>query len=321
MGNPQVAEALFRAWVDRQTGWLTCTSQGRETKIPLREGSVVGTSLGAGFGWQGTVPALLQNGRLGLSQLDALWARGEAAAHDSDTLDELGIVPADAESARVLASIRETVRAADAVRFEAGDVGSGDLVSGARVVREAWSAISSVSDEPAFFRAQDLNGLAQWEPSRDDENWLQDYLEWKQPESANPAQLALLALLTKTGAFESVPAVEMRRRVEEERLERERLEQERIEAERLEQERREAERLEQERIAAEKAEAERLEQERIAAEKAEAERIEQERIAAEKAEAERLEQERIAAEKAEAERLEQERTAAEKAEAERIEQK
>ena len=110
MGNPQVVEALYRAWLDRATGWLTCTAQGRVTRIPLREGSVVGSALGLGFAWQGTAGGLVQAGNLSLSQLDALWARGEASAADPETLDELGVAPADAELARVLASIRETVR-------------------------------------------------------------------------------------------------------------------------------------------------------------------------------------------------------------------
>ena len=192
MGNPQVVEALYRAYLDRATGWLTCTAHGRETRIPFREGSVVGTSLGSGFGWQGTVPALVQRKRLGLSQLDALWARGEASAGDSDTLDELGVDPAEAESARVLASIRETVRHAEAVRFEQGDVGSGDLVSGARVVREAWATLTSAASEPAWFRIADLQAAARWEPSDEDRRWLEEFSEWKQPRGANVHQLALL---------------------------------------------------------------------------------------------------------------------------------
>ena len=307
MGNAQVAEALYRAYLERATGWLTCTSQGRETKIPFRDGSVVSSALGTGFGWQGKVPALVQQGRLGLEQLDALWARGEASAADDDTLDELGVLPAEADAARVLASIRETVRAAEGVRFEPGEVGAGELVSGAKVVREAWSLLAAAAGEPAYYRASSLEEASRWEPSDEDRAWLARFEDWRQPEGATVQQLALLEVLTRSGVLDSIPAEEMRRREEAERsrLEeeaRQRAEQARLEAEeraRLEEE--ERQKAEQARLEAE--ERARLEEEER--QKAEQARLEaEERARLEEEERQKAEQARLEAE--ERARLEEE---------------
>ena len=68
-----VAEALFNAHKERASGWMTLTFWGRESKLLLKEGDLVGAQMG--FGHQSVLQGLLQSKKLTLSQLDALWAR------------------------------------------------------------------------------------------------------------------------------------------------------------------------------------------------------------------------------------------------------
>ena len=74
---PPAAEALFRAHHDRSTGWLTLVCGGREAKLYLQHGDLVGARLG--FGHQTAAQALLAAGELVPPALDLLWSRASWA--------------------------------------------------------------------------------------------------------------------------------------------------------------------------------------------------------------------------------------------------
>ena len=99
-----VAEALLEAHKQRASGWMTLTFWGRESKLLLKEGDVVGAQMG--FGHQSALQGLLQSKKLTLSQLDALWARGDAGKADAETLEEVGASPTESAAQQVLAQVR-----------------------------------------------------------------------------------------------------------------------------------------------------------------------------------------------------------------------
>ena len=61
MPHSLVADALYSAHKSRATGQLTLHAGGRESRLFLQEGNLVGTQLG--FGFQSPAQALLQSGR------------------------------------------------------------------------------------------------------------------------------------------------------------------------------------------------------------------------------------------------------------------
>ncbi|MCC6337447.1 MAG: molecular chaperone DnaJ, partial [Myxococcales bacterium] len=237
MGNPQIAEALFSAHAARATGWLTCSSGGRESRLGFRDGQLVQVDLR--FGFQAAAQALVQAGRIELFQLDALWARGEAGAVEAETLEELGVTLQDAEAARALASVKQVLQLADSARFEAGQVDGEGLLSSARVVRAAWETLPIPNGEASWFRLRAPDALDGWDVTAEEREWLQDSSELRSAEGVVPQLRALLEVLAKGGAVEWIPAEEIRRREAEEQARCEAEEQARREAE--EQARREAE--------------------------------------------------------------------------------
>ena len=70
---PPAAEALFRAHLDKSTGWLTLLCGGREAKLYLQHGDLVGARLG--FGHQTDAQSLLAAGALVPPAMDLLWSR------------------------------------------------------------------------------------------------------------------------------------------------------------------------------------------------------------------------------------------------------
>ncbi|NOJ98892.1 DUF4388 domain-containing protein, partial [Corallococcus coralloides] len=117
MSASQVAEALYAAHKSRATGRLTLHAGGRESALWLREGDLVGAKLG--FGYQTPAQALFQNGLLGVDALDALWARGGAAAPDEELLEDSGLKPAVVHEQQVLAQVRRLSELAERADFEA----------------------------------------------------------------------------------------------------------------------------------------------------------------------------------------------------------
>ncbi|TQF08427.1 hypothetical protein FJV41_49985, partial [Myxococcus llanfairpwllgwyngyllgogerychwyrndrobwllllantysiliogogogochensis] len=132
----QAAEALYSAHKSRATGWLTLSAGGRESRLMLREGDLVGTRLG--FGYQSPAQALLQSGLLSAEALDALWARGGAGAADEELLEEHGLERDAVVEQQVLAHVRRLSELAERAAFEPGSVEAEfEPISGVRVVRAA----------------------------------------------------------------------------------------------------------------------------------------------------------------------------------------
>src|SRR5262249_6504903 len=119
MSSP-VAEALFNAHRERASGWMTLTFWGRESKLLIKEGDVVGTQMG--FGHQTVLQGLLQSRRMTLNQLDALWARGDAGRADPEALEEVGAATDDLASQQVLANVRKLASLSAKVTFQPGEV-------------------------------------------------------------------------------------------------------------------------------------------------------------------------------------------------------
>ena len=136
---PPAAEALFRAHQDKSTGWLTLLCGGREAKLYVQFGDLVGARLG--FGHQTDAQALLAAGALVPPVLDTLWSRGQlgdpARVHEA-----AGVDPTSASELRALASVRRVALLAEEASFMPALVEiTFPRVRGARAVRAAFEAL------------------------------------------------------------------------------------------------------------------------------------------------------------------------------------
>ena len=300
MANAQVAEALFKAHTERATGWVTCVAHGRESRLAFQDGDLVDLELQ--FGFQAPLQALLASNQVSASQLDALWARGEAGSSDAETLGELGITSAQEWRERALASVRTVLKQADSVRFEQGDVDARDRLSGAQVVRVAFEALGPGAAEAPYFRLQALEGVEAWGLSHDEREFLNGFEAFRSAAELPPERRMLLELLTRTGAVESVPATTWRAREAERVRQEEAAEQARREEEArvLREEAARRRREEEERLRLEEEERLRLEAEERARREEEArlQREEEERVRLEEARVRREEEERARVEEA-----------------------
>ncbi len=155
MTPSQAAEALYSAHKSRATGRLTLCAGGRESRLLLREGNLVGTQLG--FGYQNPAQALLQSGMLGAEALDALWARGGTGAPDEELLEEYGLEPDVVAEQQVLAHVRRLSALAERAEFEPGTVEEDFRpIAGARVVRAALEAPRGAGRGGRVFRCEDV---------------------------------------------------------------------------------------------------------------------------------------------------------------------
>src|SRR6516165_10655842 len=139
---PPAAEALFRAHQDRSTGWLTLLCGGREAKLYLQHGDLVGARLG--FGHQTAAQALFAAGELVPPALDLLWSRGEL--DDAARLCEAaGVDPTALSDHRALASVRRASQLAEEASFMPALVEvTFPRVRGGRAVRAAFEALPPV---------------------------------------------------------------------------------------------------------------------------------------------------------------------------------
>ncbi|MDP1919873.1 MAG: molecular chaperone DnaJ, partial [Myxococcales bacterium] len=311
MPNTQVAEALFDAHALKATGAVTCSHRGRETRLFYSQGDLV--DVDGQFGIAAPLQGLLRDKRLALSQFDALWARGEVGQTDPETFEELGLTEADERSARLLASVRNVVATADGARFEEMPVEGAAQVPGAAVARLAFE-VASTSHEAPWVRVKDLSRAAAF-LSDDERALVSGWTNFVSGASMPAAQRPLLEVLLRSGALDSVPAEEWRRREEEARIAEEKRQAD--EAARIAEEKRQAEEAarlaEEARVAEEKRQAEEAarlaEEARVAEEKRQAEEAarlaEEARVAEEKRQAEEAarlaEEARVAEEKRQAE--------------------
>ena len=135
---PPAAEALFRAHQDRSTGWLTLLSHGREAKLYVQFGDLVGARLG--FGHQTESQALLASGALVPPALDLLWARGQLGDL-ARVCEAAGVDSSLASEVRALASVRRVAVLAEEASFMPALVEvTFPRIRGARALRAAFEA-------------------------------------------------------------------------------------------------------------------------------------------------------------------------------------
>jgi curved DNA-binding protein CbpA len=207
---PPAAEALFRAHQDRSTGWLTLVCHGREAKLYLQHGDLVGARLG--FGHQTDAQALLAAGLLPLPALDGLWAKGELG-DPARVCEAAGADPGGMSECRALASVRRVTELADEASFMPALVEvTLPRVRGARAVRAAFETLPPV---PADARVR-CTHLAAAEPfltSPEERGFLASLEQFRPLESVTPAQSALLRALEHAGWVEILDAVAWEDRV------------------------------------------------------------------------------------------------------------
>src|SRR5229473_1444341 len=87
MNDLPLTETLARVWHEQATGLIKIKTGDRESKLLLERGDLVGADLR--FGYQSLAQSLLLEGRIGLEELDALWARGAGNHLDRETLERL----------------------------------------------------------------------------------------------------------------------------------------------------------------------------------------------------------------------------------------
>lgn len=120
MGDLRIAEAVSRICRDNSTGIIKVRVGDRESKLLMDRGDLVGADLR--FGYQSLAQSLLMAGRIGLKDLDAMWARGEANHLDRETLERLSLDIRRSWEIQLFAILRSVCSSGDAVEFVAGPV-------------------------------------------------------------------------------------------------------------------------------------------------------------------------------------------------------
>jgi len=120
MDDLRIAEAVTRICRDHSTGIIKVKAADRESKLLMDRGDLVGADLR--FGYQSLAQSLLMAGRIGLKDLDAIWARGEANHLDRETLERLGLDIRRSWEIQLFAILRAVCRSGNEVEFVAGPV-------------------------------------------------------------------------------------------------------------------------------------------------------------------------------------------------------
>ncbi|HET9034581.1 MAG TPA: hypothetical protein VFN45_00190, partial [Myxococcaceae bacterium] len=196
---PPAAEALFRAHQDRSTGWLTLLCGGREAKLYLQHGDLVGARLG--FGHQTDAQALLATGALVPPALDHLWFGGQLG-DPARVCEAAGVDPTALSEARALASVRRVASLAEEASFMPALVEmTFARVRGARAVRAAFEALPPVP-ATAWVRCRDLSAAEPFLAGADERTFLASLAEFRPAEALSPVQSALLRALEHAGLVE-----------------------------------------------------------------------------------------------------------------------
>src|SRR6516162_10422939 len=196
---PPAAEALFRAHHDRSTGWLTLVCGGREAKLYLQHGDLVGARLG--FGQQTEAQALLASGALVPPAMDLLWSRGQLSG-PARVCEAAGVDPTLLSEVRPLASVRRIATLAQEASFMPALVEmTFARVRGARAVRAAFEALPPVPAS-AWVRCRDVSSAEPFLSSADERTFLESLAEFRAAETLSPLQSALLRALGHAGLVE-----------------------------------------------------------------------------------------------------------------------
>ena len=213
---PPAAEALFRAHQDRSTGWLTLLCGGREAKLYLQHGDLVGARLG--FGHQTDAQALLASGALVPPALDLLWFRGQLG-DPARVCEAAGVDPTALSEARALASVRRVATLAEEASFMPALVEmTFARVRGARAVRSAFEALTPVPAS-AWIRCRDISAAEPFLAGADERAFLASLAEFRPAEALSPIQSALLRVLEHAGLVEVLSPEEWEAQAGAERVE------------------------------------------------------------------------------------------------------
>jgi tetratricopeptide (TPR) repeat protein len=213
---PPAAEALFRAHQDKSTGWLTLLCGGREAKLYLQHGDLVGARLG--FGHQTEAQALLASGALVAPALDLLWSHGHAG-DPARVCEAAGVDPTSLSETRALASVRRVSTLAEEASFMPALVEvTFPRVRGARAVRAAFEALPPVP-ATAWVRCREISAAEPFLSNADERTFLVSLGEFRPAESLSPAQSALLRALEHAGLVEVLSPEEWEARAGAERVE------------------------------------------------------------------------------------------------------
>jgi curved DNA-binding protein CbpA len=142
MNDFPLTETLARVWQEKATGQIKIKTGNRESKLLVDRGDLVGADLR--FGYQSLAQSLVVAGRIGLEDLDALWARGEGSHLDRETLARVDLDVRGLWEIQFLATLRCLCRNAQAVEFAPGPVETRfDRVPGQRLLSALRSPGSS----------------------------------------------------------------------------------------------------------------------------------------------------------------------------------
>ena len=216
MAGPSIAQALLDAHQRKASGWLTVQTGGRQSRLLLKKGELVGAQMG--FGHQSILQGLLQSRRIDLAQLDALWARGEAGRPDGEILEELGTSVEQARVEQALANVRRLTELGEAVRFEPSEVEGSSLVSGVQLVRAAYEAIFADGRDAPYFRCLDVEGSQDWALTAQEREFVHGFVEFRSAAGLEKERRVLLELLAQLGMFDSISAEEWNRREDARRI-------------------------------------------------------------------------------------------------------
>jgi curved DNA-binding protein CbpA len=213
---PPAAEALFRAHQDKSTGWLTLLCGGREAKLYVQFGDLVGTRLG--FGHQTDAQALLASGALVPPALDLLWWRGQLS-DPSRVCEAAGVDSTSASESQALASVRRVAMLAEEASFMPALVEvSFPRVHGARAMRAAFEALRPVP-ATSWVRCRDVSAAEPFLSTADERTFLVSLAEFRPAEVLSPTQSALLRALEHAGLVEILDPQEWEARAGAERAE------------------------------------------------------------------------------------------------------
>lgn len=213
---PPAAEALFRAHQDRSTGWLTLLCSGREAKLYLQHGDLVGARLG--FGHQTDAQALLASGALILPALDLLWSRGQLG-DPARVCEAAGVDPTSASELRALASVRRVSTLAQEASFMPALVEvSFPRVRGARAVRAAFEALPPVP-ATSWVRCRDISAAEPFLATAEERTFLASLADFRTADALGPVHSALLRALEHAGLVEILGPEEWEARAGAERVE------------------------------------------------------------------------------------------------------
>ena len=213
---PPAAEALFRAHQDKSTGWLTLLCGGREAKLYVQHGDLVGARLG--FGHQTDAQALLASGALVPPALDLLWSRGQLG-DPARVCEAAGVDPTVLSETRALASVRRVATLAEEASFMPALVEmTFARVRGARAVRAAFEALPPVP-ATAWVCCRDVSAAEPFLAGPDERTFVASIAEFRPAEALSLVQSALLRALEHAGLVEILSPEEWEARSGAERVE------------------------------------------------------------------------------------------------------